>query len=116
MRRAGPQLWPRHPAARLKPCRIPLDRCGRPRQSRHMTDETDLSALSFEQALKRLEEIVARLESGDAALDESITLYTQGEALRAQCEARLKDAQARIEKITLGADGAPAGTAPFDAG
>ena len=81
-----------------------------------MTDQTDLSALSFEQALKRLEEIVARLESGEAALDESITLYTQGEALRAQCESRLKDAQARIEKITLGADGAPTGTTPFDAG
>lgn len=81
-----------------------------------MTDQTDLSALSFEQALKRLEEIVARLESGEAALDESITLYTQGEALRAHCEARLKDAQARIEKITLGADGAPTGTTPFDAG
>ena len=95
---------------------IPLDRCSGPRQSRRMTDETDLAALSFEQALKRLEDIVARLESGEAALDESIRLYTQGEALRAQCEARLKDAQARIEKITLGADGQPAGTTAFDAG
>jgi exodeoxyribonuclease VII small subunit len=66
--------------------------------------------------LRELEAIVARLETGDAALDESITLYTRGEALRAQCEARLKDAQARIEKITLGPDGAPDGTAPFDAG
>jgi exodeoxyribonuclease VII small subunit len=65
--------------------------------------------------LKRLETIVARLESGDASLDESITLYTQGDVLRAQCEARLKDAQARIEKISLGSDGKPVGTAPFDA-
>lgn len=116
MRLDGQQLSQRLPQTQPKPFRIPLDRCEQPRQSRHMTDDTDLTALSFEQALKRLEEIVARLESGEAALDESITLYTQGEALRAQCEARLKDAQARIEKITLGADGAPMGTTPFDAG
>ena len=79
-----------------------------------MTDQPDFSTLSFEDALKELETIVARLESGDAALDESITLYTRGEALRAQCEKRLKDAQARIEKITLGADGNPSGTTSFD--
>lgn len=77
-----------------------------------MTDA--LSALSFEDALKQLEGIVARLESGDASLDESINLYTQGDALRAQCTARLKDAQARIEKISLGADGTPNGTTAFD--
>jgi exodeoxyribonuclease VII small subunit len=75
-----------------------------------------VETLSFEDALRELEAIVARLETGDAALDESITLYTRGEALRAQCETRLKDAQARIEKITLGPDGAPNGSAPFDAG
>jgi exodeoxyribonuclease VII small subunit len=73
-----------------------------------------LSALSFEDALKQLEAIVARLESGDVSLDDSINLYTQGDALRAQCAARLKDAQARIEKISLGADGAPNGTTAFD--
>lgn len=76
----------------------------------------DISTLSFEAALKELESIVARLESGDASLDESITLYTRGDALRAQCETRLKDAQARIEKISLGADGRPAGIEPFDGG
>lgn len=81
-----------------------------------MTDQPDLSKLSFEDALKELEVIVAKLESGDAALDESIGLYARGEALRAQCETRLKDAQARIEKITLGSDGTPNGTAAFDAG
>ncbi len=73
------------------------------------------SELSFEDALKALETIVARLESGDASLDESITLYSQGDGLRAQCEARLKDAQARIDKISLGTNGAPTGTQPFDA-
>lgn len=74
----------------------------------------DLSTLSFEVALKQLEEVVARLESGEASLDEAITLYARGDALRAQCEARLKDAQARIEKITLGPDGQANGTVPFD--
>ncbi len=75
----------------------------------------DLSQLSFEDALKRLEAIVHRLESGDASLDESITLYTEGDKLRAQCEARLKDAQMRIESISLAADGSPKGLQPFDA-
>lgn len=74
----------------------------------------DFTALSFEDALKRLETIVQRLESGEESLDSSITLYTEGDKLRAQCEARLKDAQARIEKISLGSDGAPKGTQPFD--
>lgn len=76
----------------------------------------DVSTLSFEDALKQLETIVARLESGDASLDESIGLYARGDALRAQCEARLKDAQARIEKISLGADGKPSGIDAFDGG
>ncbi len=111
MRRAGPRLWQTPQQVPPERLRNPLDRCIRPRQSMHMTEETDLSTLSFEQALKRLEEIVARLESGEAALDESITLYTQGEA---QCEARLKDAQARIEKITIGTNGQPSGTTAFD--
>jgi exodeoxyribonuclease VII small subunit len=74
----------------------------------------DLSQLSFEDALKRLEAIVHRLESGDASLDESITLYTEGDKLRAQCEARLKDAQMRIDKISLGSDGKPQGMSPFE--
>lgn len=76
----------------------------------------DVAALSFEEALKRLEAIVARLESGDATLDESISLYGEGDRLRAQCEQRLQAAQARIEKITLGQDGRPTGVQPFDAG
>lgn len=74
----------------------------------------EVASLSFEDALKRLEAIVARLESGEASLDESIRLYSEGDALRAQCEARLKDAQMRIEKISVGADGAVRGTEPFD--
>ena len=80
-----------------------------------MSDETTISNLSFEDALKRLETIVHRLESGEASLDESIELYAEGDKLRGQCEARLQAAQARIEKITLGPDGSPRGTQPFDA-
>jgi exodeoxyribonuclease VII small subunit len=75
---------------------------------------SDIGQLSFEAALKRLEEIVRRLESGDASLDESIELYGEGDRLKQQCEARLQSAQARIEKIQFGRDGAPAGTVPFD--
>jgi exodeoxyribonuclease VII small subunit len=80
-----------------------------------MSDQA-IQELSFEAALKRLEEIVRKLESGEASLDESIELYGEGDRLKQQCEARLKSAQARIEKIQLGRDGEPAGTVPFDGG
>jgi len=70
--------------------------------------------LSFEDALKRLEEIVRLLEKGEAPLDQSIELYQEGDRLKRQCEARLKAAQARIEQIALGADGRPAGATAFD--
>jgi exodeoxyribonuclease VII small subunit len=78
-------------------------------------DADTIAELSFEEALKQLETIVHRLESGEEALDEAIRLYAEGDALRAQCEKRLSDAQSRIEKITLGRDGRPEGTQPFDA-
>ena len=82
-----------------------------------MTDEgTDLSQMSFEQALKALAEIVRRLESGDVPLEESIDLYERGEQLRKHCQARLDTAQARIEKIVAGPDGKAIGVEPFDAG
>ena len=79
-----------------------------------MPDQT-IAELSFEAALKRLEEIVRKLESGEASLDEAIELYGEGDRLKQQCEARLQAAQARIEKIQLGRAGEPTGTAPFDA-
>ncbi len=75
----------------------------------------DLSTLNFEDALKRLEEIVRKLESGDVPLDQSIELYSEGEKLRGLCQQRLEAAQAKIEKITLDRDGKPQSTAPFDA-
>ena len=74
----------------------------------------NVQQLSFEAALKRLEEIVRKLESGEASLDESIELYGEGDRLKQQCGARLQAAQARIEKIQFGRDGAPTGTTPFD--
>ena len=77
--------------------------------------DKDIAALSFEDALRALEEIVRKLESGEVPLDETITLYERGEDLRKHCQARLDAAQARIEKIVTGADGKPAGTQPFDA-
>ncbi|PWG01589.1 exodeoxyribonuclease VII small subunit [Sphingosinicella humi] len=80
-----------------------------------MSEQSEaIAQMSFEAALKRLEEIVRKLESGEAPLDESIELYEEGERLKQQCEARLKAAQARIEKIQIGRDGQPAGTVPFD--
>lgn len=80
-----------------------------------MSDQPQaIDQLTFEAALKRLEEIVRTLESGEAPLDRSIELYAEGDALKRQCEARLAAAQARIEKIQLGRDGSPAGTTPFD--
>lgn len=74
----------------------------------------DVKAMSFEKALAELEQIVAKLESGQAPLAESIAIYERGEALKAQCEILLKTAEARIEKITLSRDGKPVGTEPLD--
>ena len=80
-----------------------------------MADNTpDISEMTFESALGALEDVVRRLESGEVPLDESITLYERGEALRLHCQARLDAAQARIEKIVAGPDGKASGTAPFD--
>ncbi len=81
-----------------------------------MAEDTTIAALSFEDALKELERIVGRLESGDASLDEAITLYERGDALRRQCAARLDAAQARIEAIRTDAEGRAAGTTTFAAG
>ncbi len=74
----------------------------------------DIAELPFEKALAQLEEIVAKLESGKVDLEQSIAIYTRGEALKKHCEKHLKDAEARIEKITLKPDGKPSGTEPLD--
>ena len=74
----------------------------------------DIAALTFEDALRALEDVVRKLESGEVPLDDSISLYERGEALRRHCQARLDAAQARIERIVAGPDGAAMGTQPFD--
>ncbi len=81
-----------------------------------MAEEADIAGLSFEEALKELERIVGRLESGEAQLQEAIDLYARGDELRRQCAARLDAAQARIEAIRTDAEGRATGTTPFAAG
>jgi exodeoxyribonuclease VII small subunit len=76
---------------------------------------SDISQMSFEEALRALEDVVRRLESGEVPLDDSIDLYEQGEKLRQHCQARLDAAQARIEKIVAGPDGKVQSAEPFDA-
>ena len=78
-----------------------------------MTDQP-VSELTFEAAMAELEKVVTKLEAGDVALDDSIRLYERGAALREHCEAKLKAAEAKVEQITLGADGKPKGTEPLD--
>ena len=79
-----------------------------------MAKAPPISDLSFEDALARLEDVVRRLESGDSPLDQAIDLYSEGEALRRQCEDRLKAAQARIEKVMLDRERQPTGVEPLD--
>ncbi len=76
--------------------------------------EPDVSALSFEQALAQLEQIVAQLESGQTELERSIDLYERGARLKAHCESRLRAAQLRVERITVGRDGEAVGAQPAD--
>lgn len=75
----------------------------------------DIGTMSFEEALEELGSIVRKLEAGQVPLDSAISLYERATALKAHCDARLKDAEARIERIRLSAEGTPLGTAPFDA-
>lgn len=70
-----------------------------------MAKKPDLEGVSFEKALAELEEIVRKLEQGSVELEESIALYERGAALKAHCDAKLKSAQERIEKIVVAGDG-----------
>jgi exodeoxyribonuclease VII small subunit len=76
----------------------------------------DVKRLTFERAIEELESIVKRLEEGKVPLEESVAIYERGEALKRRCEELLKQAEARVEKITLDASGKPTGTEPMDAG
>ena len=76
----------------------------------------DLAGISFEDALRELETIVASLERGDVSLDEAITAFERGTALKAHCQARLEEARMKVEQIRVPAEGAAPDTAtPFSA-
>ena len=77
-------------------------------------NHSDIGQLPFERAIEELESIVKRLEDGKVPLEESVAIYERGEALKKRCEDLLRQAEARVEKITLDAEGKPTGTAPLD--
>jgi len=76
--------------------------------------QADVKKLSFERALEELETIVKRLEDGKVPLEESVNIYERGEALKRRCEELLRQAEARVDKITTDANGKPTGTEPLD--
>ena len=78
-----------------------------------MTD-TPIDEMSFETAMAELEKVLGKLESGDVALDDSIALYERGAALKARCEAKLKEAEEKVAAITLDGDGNPVGLKPVE--
>lgn len=76
--------------------------------------DTPIDKMSFEEAMTALEQVVASLEKGEVPLEDSIQLYERGAALKARCEAKLKEAEEKVAKITLSSDGVPTGTEPLD--
>lgn len=76
--------------------------------------ETPVAEMTFEQAMAALEQVVERLDRGDVPLEESIALYERGSDLKARCEAKLKEAQEKVAKLTLDGSGAPVETEPLD--
>ena len=78
-----------------------------------MTD-TPIDEMSFETAMAELEKVLGKLESGDVALDDSIALYERGAALKARCEAKLKEAEEKVAAITLDGEGNPVGLKPVE--
>lgn len=76
--------------------------------------QPDIAALPFEKAIEELERIVGELEKGAVPLDESVALYARGKALQERCEKLLAEAETRVEKITLGENGAVKGAVPLD--
>lgn len=77
-------------------------------------NEEPLEEMSFEDAIRELEQVVTRLDRGDVALEESIKLYERGAALKARCEAKLKEAEEKVAQITLDAGGNATGTTPVE--
>lgn len=78
-----------------------------------MTD-TPVAEMSFEAAMAELEKVLGQLERGDVALEESISLYERGAALKARCEEKLKEAEEKVAAITLDGNGDAVGTKPAE--
>lgn len=78
--------------------------------------DTPVGEMSFEEAMRELEAVVGKLESGSVELEASIKLYERGAELKKRCEAKLKEAEEKVAAITMNADGQPTGTQPLDAG
>lgn len=76
--------------------------------------ETPVSEMSFEDAMRELETVVSRLETGDVPLEDSIKLYERGAALKAHCQKKLAEAEEKVAQITLDGEGNPTGTTPVD--
>lgn len=76
--------------------------------------ETPVAEMSFEDAMKELEAVVSRLESGDVPLADSIELYERGATLKAHCQKKLAEAEEKVAQITLDGEGNPKGTTPVD--
>jgi len=75
----------------------------------------DIAKMSFEEALGELQALVRALEKGESKLDEAVQFYERGAALKRHCEAKLRDAQEKVAKIVIGADGS-VGSEPADLG
>jgi exodeoxyribonuclease VII small subunit len=67
--------------------------------------ETEIASMSFEDALAALEAIVRGLESGQQKLEDAITAYERGAALKKHCESKLAEAEMRVQAIVARADG-----------
>lgn len=76
--------------------------------------EKPVEEMTFEEAMRALETLVGELERGDVPLEQSIALYERGAKLKARCETKLKEAEEKVAKLTLDAEGRPTGTQPLD--
>ena len=77
--------------------------------------QKEVKNISFEEALKELESIVQKLESGQVKLEEAVSAYEKGVQMQKICEEKLKEAQMKVEKLILDKDGKPKGKEPLDA-